>query len=220
MTSIGCRASIPARAGGPGSGTRSRGATSRAFGLGSRGGQQNAVGQGRAHLVVPEFVAERAGHPATAGIELLDLQAVDSPECLDRSGGSDQRLLLAMAVKQAPCSEPGLSGRSGIADRSATNESTSRRHRGDEVGVGADPEVAVLVDQGQQATRLATQDRRPSSGVVDQSGHVLDGQRSAQGQEPLGDRRPTAARQARQLDPIPARLQDLAPPPGRPAGLL
>ena len=38
-------------------------------------GDQDAVGQGHAHVVVAVLVAERAGHAAAARVELLDLEA-------------------------------------------------------------------------------------------------------------------------------------------------
>src|SRR6516165_10204400 len=45
--------------------------------LGPRGGDQDAMGQGLAHLEVALLVAERAGHPAAPRVELADLEARD-----------------------------------------------------------------------------------------------------------------------------------------------
>ena len=54
----------------------------------------------------------------------------------------------------------GCKGSAGTRSGSATNASTRCAAGATEVGVGTEAEVAVLVDQGQQAARLAAEDRR------------------------------------------------------------
>ena len=78
----------------------------------------------------------------------------------------DQRLLLAVAVQQDAAARRASSGRSGTRAGSATKASTSSARDGDQVGVGAEAEVAVLVDQRQQAARLAADDRRARAGAA------------------------------------------------------
>ena len=102
----------------------------------------------------------------------------------------------------------GRRGRSGTRVAVGDEGVDQQRRRGDEVGVGAEAEVAVLVDQGQQAARLAADDRHARAGVRRRAGATFSRARSRpSGQQPLRDRRPAAAGQARQLDPVAGRLQ-------------
>src|ERR1022692_5172765 len=67
--------------------------------LGSDGGEEPELANAHGQLVVRCLEAERAGHPAAAGVELGDLGAGDTAKQGRRCGGPDQRLLVAVAVE-------------------------------------------------------------------------------------------------------------------------
>ena len=129
------------------------GATRVASGVGGDGGEDHAVRQGRAHVVMPEFVAERAGHPAAARVELADLQPLDPPQGRHRAGRADERLLLAMPV-QEDAARPG-SGRAARARapgrRRTTRRASPPRRRGRRRGRGGSRGIRRRASAGSSA---------------------------------------------------------------------
>src|SRR5271157_5699898 len=150
--------------------------------VGGRGGKQHPVGQGDADVVVAVLIAERAGHAAAAGIELVDLQAGNTLQGGQRTGGPECGLLLAVAVQQdAPVQRPepqvgcpGGVGHEGIDERALP---------GDFSGGRTEPEIPVLIDQRRQAAWLAADDRDALTGQ--KLLEILPAQLAAELQEPL-----------------------------------
>ena len=154
------------------------------------------------------LVAKRARHPATTRVEFFHVEPFDSPQRRYGVGGAEQRLLLAVTVEQdLPLARSKRKVRHRLAVRDERVDHPGCL--GDHLGVGSEAKVAVFINQGEQATRLDPEDRDPLPGGLDQSRNIPGGKLPAQVEQPLRDRRSTAARQPGELDPITARFEDL-----------
>ena len=113
--------------------------------------------------------AERAGHPAAAGVDLRDLRAGDAPQQRDRGGGARERLLVAVAVEDdrpAAHRRRGVQRQGAVVDRLDEQLLDELRLAGDRLRARVVREqLQVLLAQGQQARRLAAHDRHAALGL-------------------------------------------------------
>src|SRR3954447_7803178 len=106
------------------------------------------------------LVAERTGHAAAARVELLHLDTRNPLQGRHGPFRPEDRLLLAVSMEEYA---PGKGIQAKFGDAIAVgderlDEPGGLRHL---VGRRAQAEVAVLVDERDQAARLAAEDRQP-----------------------------------------------------------
>ena len=155
-----------------------------------------------------EFVAERTRHAATTRIKLLDRQTGDALQGPDRARGSHERLLLAMPVEQDGLVQ-WLKIERGNLRRIGDEGVHHPRDPRDGLGIVPEPEVLIFVDQGEKATWLAAEDRRPFFGLVDQLRDILLRELASVVKEPLRDRRPSATAKPREFHLVSRRFENL-----------
>ena len=130
----------------------------------------------------------------------LTSKAGDAGQGSAGAGGAEQGFLVAVAVEQDRAGA-GVQGKLGDGSRDHARKSSTRRQAcGDGLGVGAKAEVAVFVDEGDEAAWLDAQDGDALAGGLDQAADALLGQLAGEGQQALGDRRAAAAAHAGQAD--------------------
>src|SRR3954452_16670154 len=129
----------------------------------AEGGEQPLLADLHRQVVVLCLEAERARHPAAAGVELGDLRPRDALEQRDGRRRARERLLVAVAVE-----EDRAAGYRGVAsqdqrtlvDRLDEQLLDQPRLRRDRLrALVARQQAEVLLAQRQQARRLAADDR-------------------------------------------------------------
>src|SRR5262245_18135500 len=180
------------------------------LGLGGRGlhrGRQPAIAERDGDVVVLALEAERSGHAAAAGVDLLDLEARPAKR-RNRGRRADERLLVAMAVEQrllALGAECQGQAAAALADQELLEQERLLRDRPGVVGAH---EVDRLVAQGQEARGLEPDDRDAPARVRRQALDVPEGVLARLAEHALGDERPPAALAVDEYDSISRRLQD------------
>jgi hypothetical protein len=81
------------------------------------GRQEGALRHRHAELVVRGLVAEHAGHPAAAGIRVVDLEVLHEVEGGPRRAGEPERFFVTVAVQEGAAA--GTSARSAMATLSS-----------------------------------------------------------------------------------------------------
>ena len=139
----------------------------------SYGGKQPLLADSFRQVMVFDFVAKRAGHPTATGFDLD--RAVPERSAEQRHGvlGTDKCLLMAVAVVRD------VSGLRGTRQGFRVQVDGAGKKRFQEQGLfghaprraGAN-ELRVLIDEGQQATRLDADDRHAATGQASELCHV------------------------------------------------
>src|SRR5580765_4066168 len=159
--------------------------------LGLRGGglhrgRQPAVSERDRDVVVFALEAERAGHPAAARVDLLDLESRPAER---RDGGrrADERLLVAVPVEQrllAVRAERKLEATAALADQELLEQERLPGHRSRVVRAD---ELDRLVTQGQKTRGLEPDDRDAASRIRRQALDVPGGVLARLGEHAIGD---------------------------------
>src|SRR5882724_778785 len=127
-------------------------------GGGLHGGRQASIAERDRDVVVLALEAERAGHAAAAGVDLLDLEARPA-ERRDRGRRADERLLMTVPMEQR-LPAVGAEGERESTGALANEELLEQEGLpGDGARVVAAHQVHGLVAQRQQARGLEPDDR-------------------------------------------------------------